>query len=107
MDLADRIFLCTESFPQQEMHGMVSQMRDASVSIPSNIAEGSPRTTNKDFANFILIAKGSLAELETQIMLAARRKYLTPAQEKDLLEKTGERSKMIFSFYGTLKSQDS
>ena len=60
----------TEHFPKSEMYGLVSQMRRASVSIPSNIAEGSRRSSRKDFRQFILNAYGSGAELETQIEIA-------------------------------------
>lgn len=70
MLLAKKIYVITSQFPKQEIYGMTSQMRRAAVSIPSNIAEGSQRGTNKDFANFIGIARGSLAELETQFILA-------------------------------------
>jgi len=70
MDLAKEVYKVTEKLPQREMFGMQSQMRRAAVSIPSNIAEGKKRKTRKDFLQFLHIADGSAAELETQILLA-------------------------------------
>ena len=70
MLLAKEIYRITSSFPKAEIYGLTSQMRRCAVSIPSNIAEGSQRVSDKDFANFILIAKGSLAELHTQLLLS-------------------------------------
>lgn len=68
--LAKSIYEYTSSFPNQELYGLTSQMRRAAVSIPSNIAEGSQRGTDKDFAHFLVIARGSCAELKTQVILA-------------------------------------
>jgi four helix bundle protein len=70
IQLAKEIYKATESFPKSEMYGLTSQMRRCSVSIPSNIAEGKKRGTKKDFAQFLRIADGSAAELETQITIA-------------------------------------
>ncbi len=82
-------------------------MRSAAVSIPSNIAEGSQRTTDKDFANFILIAKGSLAELLTQVIIAHRRKYIDQEQSKLLSQLIDELDKMLHSFYSKLTAHRS
>jgi four helix bundle protein len=62
-------------FPKEELYGLVSQMRRAAVSIPSNIAEGAARNSNKEFAQFLYISMGSLAEIETQLTLAKRLNY--------------------------------
>lgn len=70
MSLAKEIYKATESLPQKEVFGLISQMRRAAVSIPSNIAEGRQRSTRRDFAQFLRIALGSSAELETQILLS-------------------------------------
>ncbi len=72
MELVVSVYGLTEQFPKSELFGLTQQMRRASVSIPSNIAEGSKRSTQKDFLNFILIAAGSGGELETQLELAER-----------------------------------
>jgi four helix bundle protein len=80
IDLALTIYKLTADFPKSEMYGMASQMRRASVSIASNIAEGSARGTKKDFKQFVLIAKGSTGELQTQLLIARKLDYA--AQEK-------------------------
>ncbi|MFZ2300232.1 MAG: four helix bundle protein [Candidatus Moraniibacteriota bacterium] len=67
LQLVAAVYELTAAFPSQEMYGLTSQMRRAAVSIPSNIAEGSRRSTQKDFRHFLLIAYGSGSELETQI----------------------------------------
>jgi len=75
MDLVIAIYTVTGKFPKEEIYGLTSQMRRAAVSIPSNIAEGSRRSSRKDFRNFLLNAFGSGAELETQIRIARRLVY--------------------------------
>jgi four helix bundle protein len=72
MDLAAEVYVATCEFPTNERFGLSSQLRRAAVSIPSNIAEGAGRRTTKDFIAFAHTARGSLAELETQMLLAAR-----------------------------------
>src|SRR3989338_8192059 len=72
MDLVVVVYKLTGKFPKEELYGLTSQMRRSSVSIPSNIAEGSRRGSRKDFRNFLLIAYGSGAELETQIKIAKK-----------------------------------
>lgn len=72
MDLVEMIYVLTALFPGEEKFGLIAQMRRAAVSIPSNIAEGAARTSKAEFSNFINIAKGSLSELETQLLIAKR-----------------------------------
>ena len=72
MDLVEAIYLATAKLPQSEQYGLVSQMRRCAISIPSNIAEGKKRGTRKDFTQFLRIADGSAAELETQVLIAQR-----------------------------------
>src|SRR5712671_6514673 len=67
MDLATAIYSLTKRLPNSERFGLVNQMRRAAVSVPSNIAEGAARGSSADFARFLLIARGSVAELETQL----------------------------------------
>jgi len=76
MELAERVYAITSSFPAQERYGIVQQMRRAAVSIPSNIAEGYGRRTSRQRYNFLENALGSLFELETQTELAARLRFL-------------------------------
>ena len=68
--LVEKIYVLTGAFPKEEIYGLTNQMRRAAVSIPSNIAEGAARQGDKEFANFLHIALGSLSELETQLIIA-------------------------------------
>jgi len=104
--LAKAIYQFTKSFPDDEKFGLTSQMRRAAVSVPSNIAEGSQRTTEKEFLNFLLIAKGSLAELETQRILACELGYASKKDATLLGAQIDEIGRMLFSFYCKLKSED-
>ena len=72
IDLAEKIYRLTSSFPASEIYGLASQLRRASVSIPSNIAEGWGRRSRKEYARFILMAAGSNDELQTQLVIAER-----------------------------------
>ncbi|MFA6622064.1 MAG: four helix bundle protein [Candidatus Caldatribacteriota bacterium] len=76
VDLVDNIYRITESFPNKEIYGLTNQIRRSAVSVPSNIAEGAARSSKKEFIKFLYIALGSLAELETQIIIASRLGYL-------------------------------
>lgn len=88
MALVKQVYEFTEAFPASEMFGLTSQMRRAAISIPSNIAEGAARTGVREFAQFLNVAKGSLSELETQILIA---KDLGYGGEVDNLLESSER----------------
>ena len=91
MELVVVVYELTEKFPQREIYGLISQMRRSAISIPSNIAEGRFRSTRKDFAQFLRIAYGSGAELETQVEIAKRlkeTKILNFEKVDSLLEET-------------------
>ena len=75
MELVVAVYQLTDDFPRQEIYGLISQLRRAAVSIPSNIAEGRRRGGKKEFRQFLLISYGSGAELETQIEIAKRLKF--------------------------------
>ena len=72
MEICERIYRLTWTFPRQETYGLASQFQRASVSIPSNIAEGRMRGSLRDYAHYVAIARGSLAEVRTQLILAQR-----------------------------------
>lgn len=107
LDLAQVIYAMTKKLPKEELYGLVSQMRRAAVSIPSNIAEGSQRTTDRDFANFVLIARGSLAELQTQLLLCRKLGYVADEEAKKILVSIDELSRMLHSFHSKLTAQSS
>lgn len=102
MTLVEEIYRITKLLPDEEMYVLVNQMRRAAVSIPSNIAEGHSRTTDKDFRKFLSIAKGSNSELQTQILICERIGYLHRQETKNALMLTEELGKMIFSLMHTL-----
>ena len=76
MNLVEIIYLQTRTFPKEEMYGLTSQIRRAAVSIPANIAEGNARKSRKEYLQYLSIATGSIAELETHIMIACRLNFL-------------------------------
>ena len=78
INLVTDTYTKTRNFPKEELYGLTSQIRRSAVSIPSNIAEGCSRKTNKDFANFLGIALGSAFELETQLIIAKNLNFLSP-----------------------------
>jgi four helix bundle protein len=102
MDLASEIYLLTNSFPSIERFGLISQMQRSAVSIPSNIAEGSAKSSNKDFSRFLEMSIGSLFELETQLILATRLNYIESEVSISTLNKINELQKMIIGFKNKL-----
>jgi four helix bundle protein len=96
MELVACIYDVTKSFPTNETYGLVSQMRRAAVSIPSNIAEGHTRESTKEYLHHISIAQASLAELQTQIEIAVMLKYL-PAGEDHFLGRATSLSKQLYA----------
>lgn len=79
-----QVYTYTESFPKSEVFGLTNQIRRASVSIPSNIAEGAARNTSKDFGHFLAITVGSIAELETQLIISKNLGFLNIEQFEEL-----------------------
>jgi four helix bundle protein len=88
------VYELTGNFPQHEMFGLVSQLRRAAVSVASNIAEGKGRS-NRDFSRFLLQARGAVWEMETQVEIASRLRYLSEQAAQDLLATTSELSRML------------
>ena len=95
----------TKSFPQEELYALTNQIKRASVSIPSNIAEGYGRNTDKSFSHFIDIARGSLYELETQLLIAKELEFIQDLNMfNHVISLINEESKMINAFYRSLSS---
>jgi four helix bundle protein len=95
MDLVDLVYEATESFPKREMFGLTNQLRRAVVSVPSNIAEGQGRSSTREFLQFLSIARGSLQETETQLIIADRRGYLTHGSLHELLETAADVMRLL------------
>ncbi len=104
MELAEDVYKLSAEFPRNEVYGLTSQLQRAAVSIPSNIAEGQARNSSKEFNHFLGIARGSLAELETQIMLAQRLDYLAAEKTNSVLEKAEEIGKMLKGLQKTIST---
>ena len=77
IELVERVYEITNRFPKNEIYGLISQMRRAAVSIPSNISEGAARSSTKEFVQFLYVALGSLSELETQAIIAEKLGYIS------------------------------
>ncbi len=103
-ELVKDIYLLTKNYSQDEKFGLVSQMRRSAVSIPSNIAEGSGRSTDKDFANFLSIAMGSSFELETQCWLSLDLGFIEKEKATEIIKLIKEIQKMLYSFRLKIKS---
>ena len=99
--LARQMYRLTGQMPRTERFGLTSQMRRAAVSVPSNIAEGSARQGRKDYIHFLMIARGSLAELETQLTIARELNYLAPPET--ITEAMGEVSRMLQGLIDSLR----
>lgn len=96
MDLSVLIYKTIGQFPKDEIYALVSQLKRAVVSIPSNIAEGSGRNTDKEFIQFLFIAYGSSCELDTQIELSKRLKFISDEEFNSITSEINEIQKMIF-----------
>jgi four helix bundle protein len=105
MELAKAIYDATDSFPQNEMYGLVSQLRRAAVSIPSNIAEGQAHYTNPEFVRFLRHARGSLAEIETQLLIALDRGYLPQPRIDELMIRTDELGRILSGLIKSIKNE--
>lgn len=103
LEITTAVFKLTRAFPPEERYGLTSQINRSAVSIPSNIAEGSARKSNKDFQRFLEIALGSCYELETQLLVAEKCGYISESESKERIDKIQILQKMIFSFKDKLQ----
>jgi four helix bundle protein len=104
MDLAVQVYRLAGHFPPSEVYRLTAQITRAAASVPANIAEGHSRSTAKDYANFLAIAKGSLMEIETFLMLAVRLNYLGESEASPTLALITEISKMLTVLRNRLRS---
>ena len=107
MSLATNVYAFVKKLPVDEKYGLVDQIRRATVSIPSNIAEGSGRNSTKEFCHFLSIATGSLAELETQLLLCSNVGYCTGGELNALLLQIDELRNRLYALIKHLNSKSS
>ena len=106
MALTTKIDFSTNHFPKEEIFGLTSQIRRSSISIPSNIAEGSGRESDKDFLRFLNISLGSLFEMQTQIEIAKNITYLNELEFNNIYEDSREVERMLVAFIKRLKDRN-
>ena len=102
MDLVEDVYKVSRTFPREEIYGLTSQIRRAAVSVPSNIAEGQGRRTTLDFLRHLSIAYGSLREVETQILIAGRLRYLNSANSEQVMQRASEVGKLLNGLMSSL-----
>ena len=102
IDLVEKVYKITKKFPEEERFGLISQIRRACVSVSSNIAEGNGRRTRKDYIQFLHIALGSLAELETQLVIAKRLSYVENLPYNGVIEELVVVRKILIGLISSL-----
>jgi four helix bundle protein len=102
MDIVEAVYRVSAAFPKSELYGLTGQVRRAAVSVPSNVAEGHTRASTKEYLNHVSMAQGSLAEVETQMEIAARLGYLASADLSTLLEQTAVLGKQLYALRDAL-----
>ena len=106
MELTAEIYRLVKKLPKEEVYALSDQMRRSVVSIPSNIAEGQDRNSDKDFAKFLYIARGSRAELETQVLICIKVGYLLESDIALVMSLLNEIGKMLTSLISRLKTDN-
>ena len=106
VDLVERVYLLTRSYPRNEQFGLISQTRRASVSVPANIAEGYGRGTQGAYVGFLRVARGSLLELETHLIVARRVGVASSADVEPILAEVEEISRMLHSLITRVRAAE-
>ena len=102
IDIVEKVYRITEKYPKDEQFGLTSQLRRAVVSIPSNIAEGAARSSKREYLQYLYISLGSLAEVETQLIIANRLKYLN---DDDIMENIEHLRRKLLNFIKYVKGK--
>ena len=102
MDLVEEVYRVTQSFPKHETFGLASQIQRAAVSVPSNIAEGHTREHSREYLHHLSMAQASLAELETQMEIAARLNYLPPERLRQNLDRICSLGRQLYALRNAL-----
>ncbi|MBI3666662.1 MAG: four helix bundle protein [Acidobacteria bacterium] len=105
VEFVEEVYRLSEGFPKSELYGLTNQLRRAAVSVPSNIAEGHAKEHTKEYLNHISIAQGSLAEIETQLEIAARLEYLSVERLAFSLEHLTSLRKQLYSLRNALSGK--
>ena len=103
MGLVEEIYRLTQHFPREELYGLTSQVRRAAFSVPLNISEGQGRKSKKEFTQFLLIARGSIYELNTALLIAERLRYVSKEDYQKLRQRISEITRMTSGLISSLK----
>jgi four helix bundle protein len=106
MDLVVMVYSIVKDYPKEERYSLVSQITRSAISVPSNIAEGSGRNTDKDFAKYLSQSLGSLYELETQIIASCRLGYISEEKSEEVIKVINELEKMLIGFIRKINSTE-
>ena len=106
MELVNAVYELTDKFPKREMYSLTDQIRRAAVSIPSNIAEGQAHYSNREFLHFLRHSRGSLAELETQLLIAQQRKYALEPEAVTVLKRADDLSRILSGLINSLNQKE-
>jgi four helix bundle protein len=104
MDLVADVYRATKGFPREEIYGLTSQVRRSAVSVPSNIAEGQGRASRGEFVQFLCTARGSLFELETQMIIAKELGYLDPENGAEMIHKLTRVAQLLNGLITSLRA---
>lgn len=105
MDLVERVYRLTGSFPSSEVYGLSSQLRRAAVSVPSNVAEGHTRQHSREFLHHLSIAQASLAEVETQLEIASRLHYLRREELEEAMAQIAVLGRQLYALRNALEKR--
>lgn len=106
MDLVTAVYTATEKFPKREVYSLTDQIRRAAVSVPSNIAEGQAHFNHREFLHFLQHSRGSLAELETQVLIAERLHYVSGTDAEPLFRQIEELGRILNGLISSIRERD-